>query len=143
MIDTIRKAWGWIGLDAAEVVATNSFGNLIVRATDGAYWRICPEELSCERIAHNADEFKALSSEDEFRMDWKMSRLVELARQKLGPLPDGRCYCLKLPAVIGGSYEATNMGTVSLKELISFSGDMAEQIKDVPDSGQIQIKIVP
>jgi hypothetical protein len=38
MLDIIREAWGWIGLDPADVVATNSFGNLIVRATDGAYW---------------------------------------------------------------------------------------------------------
>jgi hypothetical protein len=72
-----------------------------------------------------------------------MARLVELARQKLGPLPQGRCYCLKLPAILGGSYEATNLGTISLDELISFSGDMAEQIKDVPDGGPVDIKVVP
>jgi hypothetical protein len=143
MLDIIRKAWGWIGLDPANVVATNSFGNLIVRATDGAYWRICPEELSCKRAAQDAVEFQALWTDDEFRTDWEMSRLADLARQKLGPLPEGRCYCLKLPAVIGGSYDATNLGTISLSELISFSGHMAEQIKDVPDGGQIQIEIVP
>jgi hypothetical protein len=143
MLDTIRKAWGWTGLDPAEVVAANLFGNLIVRATDGAHWRICPEELWCERVAHNADDLTARSSEDEFRTDWEMSRLVDQAKQKLGPLSDGRCYCLKLPAVLGGSYEATNMGTISLNELISFSGNLAEQIKDLPDGGQIQIEVVP
>jgi hypothetical protein len=143
MLDTIRKAWGWIGLEPAEVVATNSFGNLIVRTADGAYWRICPEELSCQQVARNADEFATLSDEIEFRTDWEMLRLVELARQRLGPLPEGRCYCLKLPAVIGGNYDATNLGTISLIELISFSGDMAEQIKNVPDGGQFQIKVVP
>jgi hypothetical protein len=143
MLDTIRNAWGWIGLDPAEVVATNPFGNVIVRATDGAYWRICPEEWSCEQVARNEDDYTALSSEEEFRTDWEMARLVQLAREKLGPLPEGRCYCLKQPAVIGGSYEAANLETISLDELIAFSGDMAEQIKDVPDGGQIQIEIVP
>jgi hypothetical protein len=143
MLDTIRKAWGWIGLEPSEVVAVNPFGNLIVRAGDGAYWRICPEELSCDRIAGNEDEFTALASADEFRMDWEMRRLVEAARLKLGPLPEGRCYCLKLPAVIGGTYEATNMGTISLTELIACSGDLAEQIKDMPDGTRVQIKIIP
>jgi hypothetical protein len=143
MLETIRKAWGWIGLNPAEVVATNSFGNVIPRATDGAYWRICPEEWSCERVARDAGEFAALWGDEEFRRDWEMTRLVELARQQLGPLPEGRCYCLKLPAVIGGGYEATNLGTIALDELIAFSGDMAEQIKDVPDGGQLDIKIVP
>jgi hypothetical protein len=143
MLDIIRTAWGWIGLDPAEVVATNAFGNLIVRATDGVYWRICPEELSCERIADHADAFAAISKGEEFQTDWEMSRLVKLARQKFGPLPEGRCYCLKLPAVVGGSYDVANMGTISLDELISFSGEFAEKIKDLPDGAQIRIKIVP
>jgi hypothetical protein len=101
------------------------------------------QEWSCEKVARNSDEFATLSSKDEFRTDWEMSRLVQKAKQKLGPLSEGRCYCLKLPAVIGGSYDVTNLGTISLIELISFSGDMAAQIKDVPDGGQIKIKIVP
>jgi hypothetical protein len=143
MLHTIRKAWGWTGIDPAEVIATNAFGNVVVRATDGSYWRICPEEWSCEQIAHDGDAYAELSGEEEFQTDWKMSRLVELARQKLGALPEGRCYCLKLPAIIGGKYEAANLGTISLDELISFSGDMAAQIRDVSDGGQIQFDIVP
>lgn len=142
MLDTIREAWGWIGLDPAEVVAENAFGNLIVRAADGTYWRICPEELSCEVVARSAEEFAVLSRGDDFRTDWEMARLVEQARAKLGPLTADRCYCLKLPAVIGGAYDAANMGTISRKELVSFAGDLAEQIKDLPDGAQVQIKII-
>jgi len=111
MLDIIRKAWGWTGLDPAEVVAENAFGNLIVRAANGAYWRIRPEDLSCERVARDREEFEVLSSREEFRIDWEMSRLVEQARQMLGTLPAGRCYCLKLWSVLGGRYDAANIGT--------------------------------
>jgi hypothetical protein len=97
--------------------------------------------LSCEKVARNADDFAALLRDEEFRTDWEMARLVRGASQKLGPLADGRCYCFKLPTVIGGNYEPANMGTISLSELISFSGDMAEQIKDIPDGGQIEINL--
>jgi uncharacterized protein (DUF433 family) len=143
MLDIIRKAWGWIGLEPAEVVATSAFGNLIVRAADGTYWRICPEELSCEQVAHHTDEFAALSGEAAFQADWDMSRLVGLARQVFGQLPEGQCYCLKLPAVLGGKYEVANIGAISLSELILFSGDLADQLKDVPDGGQIRIQWAP
>ena len=143
MLDAIREAWGWIGFDPAMVVAENAFGNLIIRDSDGAYWRLCPEEPSCERIASNVDDFGALSGEEEFRTDWEMTRLVELALQSLGPLPAGRCYCLKAPAVIGGDYDAANIGTISRAELIVFAGDLARQIKEVPDGGQITLRIVP
>jgi len=141
MLETIRAAWGWIGLDPSKLVAVNAFGNVIVCGTDGSFWRICPEEWSCEVVAENAQQLANLMNDDEFQADWNMIPLVELATQKLGPVPDGRCYCLKIPAVIGGKYEPDNIGTISLEELISFSGDMAAQIKDLPDGAQIEIKI--
>jgi hypothetical protein len=143
MIETIRKAWAWTGLDPTEVIATNAFGNVIVRAADGAFWRICPEEWSCEQIARSAEEFAVLSTNEEFRTDWEMVRLVRLATQALGTLPEGRCYCLKLPAVIGGSYETKNLGTITIDELISFSGDMAQHVKDLPDGAQVEFKFIP
>ena len=105
------------------------------------FWRICPEELSCDRIAASADEYAELLRDEEFDVDWRMEALVDTAAEKLGPLAEGRCYCLKLPAVLGGAYDAANLGTNSLFELISFSGDMAEQIKDVPDGEAVTIKI--
>jgi hypothetical protein len=142
MIDIIRAAWGWTGLEPIEVVARNEFGNLIVCGADGTYWRICPEELSCEQIAPNAEEFARVAASEEFRIDWEMEPLVQLARKKLGPPGKGECYCLKVPAVIGGQYDASNLGLISQDELVSFSGDMACQIKDVPDGEKVHINIV-
>jgi hypothetical protein len=133
MIETIAKAWGWIGLKPVEVVASSAFGNVIVRDVVGAYWRICPEELSCELIAHSEEELQRLFAEEEFLTDWEMPALVELAREKLGPLAPDRCYCLKMPGVFGGEYVADNLGTNSRSEVIAFSGDVAEQIRDIPD----------
>jgi hypothetical protein len=142
MIDTIRTAWSWIGLAPAEIVATNAFGNLIVRSVDGAFWRICPEELSCAPIAWSQSEYERLLGDAEFVTDWEMTNLVELARDHLGPLSPGRCYCLKMPAILGGGYEASNLGTNSRFEVIAFSGDVAQQLKDVPDGGRVKISIV-
>ena len=59
-------------------------------------------------MARNAQEFEALFRVVEFLTDWEMTLLVEQGQQKLGPLPADRCYCLKLPAVIGGKYDAGN-----------------------------------
>jgi hypothetical protein len=140
VLTTIRESWGWTGLDPTAVTATNAFGNVLVRATDGAYWRICPEELSCEVVARDAAEFDALWANEDFQVDWQMTRLVELAQATLGPLDDERCYCLKLPAVLGGAYDAANFATITRRELLAFTGDVAEQIKDVPDGGSIKFE---
>src|SRR5262245_9417221 len=84
VLTTIRDAWRWTGLDPAQVVAVNAFGNVIVRAVDGTFWRICPEELSCKVIAGDAESYAALFEDGEFRIEWQMHRLVELAAAKLG-----------------------------------------------------------
>ena len=60
MLDVIRESWGWIGLEPAAIQATNDFGNVIVRHADGTYWRIYPEEPSCNLIARTEDEYAAL-----------------------------------------------------------------------------------
>lgn len=143
MIDTIRNAWGWTGLDPVEVVNVNSFGNLIVKAVGGDYWRICPESLTCEKIADNSNKFTKVWNDKKFRLDWEMSKLVAIAEKKFGALQQGRSYCFKLSPVVGGTYDEANFAEVSLKELIAFSGDFAEQIKNVPDGAQIEIKLIP
>jgi len=69
-----------------------------------------------------------------------MEKLVSMAKDKLGMFEEGRCYCFKVPPALGGTYDANNIAAISLKELIAFSGDIAEQIKDVPDGGKVEFK---
>ena len=141
MLHVIRRSWHWTGLDAAEVVAENDFGNVIVRAADGAYWRICPEDLSCRPIARDAGEYAGRCREPGFQRDWEMRALVDLARTLLGPATADRCYCLKLPAPLGGAYDASNLGMISRAELLSFAGDAAMQLQDVPDGSQVVLRL--
>ena len=143
MLSVINNAWGWIGLEATELVASNPFGNVIVRDATGEYWRICPEELSCEVIARTSEEYEQLQNDIDFRTDWSMGAFLETATSKFGALPADRCYCLKLPAVFGGEYAAENLGTITRTELVAFAGDMAKQTKDVPDGGKIILKVKP
>lgn len=140
MLETIIESWGWTGLEPAAVMATNAFGNLLVHGKDGAYMRICPEQLSCEVVAHDDAEFEALWADEDFQLDWQMTRLVELAKAMFGTVDNERCYCLKLPAVLGGKYDAANFGTITRRELIAFTGDVAQQVKDVPDGGSVKFE---
>jgi len=125
-----------------KIVSQNDFGNLIVEDIDGKFWRLCPEDVYCEIIALNNQELEGLFMDEEFVFDWRMDRLVKIAHQKLGDLKDGYKYCLVFPTVLGGAYEASNINTAPLLEMISFSGSIGEQIKDLPDGAQVKIDIV-
>lgn len=142
LVEEIHSAWGWVGIDPVEVVGENDFGNLIVRDADGKYWRLCPEDCSCEVIDVDRQGFDTLSSDQEFLHDWYMRELVSLAHERLGPLPEGRKYCLKIPGIFGGAYGGENLAAISLMELVRFSGDIAKQIHDLPDGAQIKLKVV-
>jgi len=142
MIAQMNKAWAWIGIKAIEIVETNKFGNVIFRNTEGRFFRICPEELACDVIAETTEKYNALIKDQDFLADWFMETLVEKAEDKYGPQIDERCFCLKIPAVLGGFYKIENIGTISRLELISFSGDIAEQVKDLPDGNQVKFKFV-
>lgn len=141
LLSEIRDAWGWVGIDPTEVVGQNDFGNLIIRDEDGKYWRICPEDVYCKVIANNQQELDNLSKDPEFLEDWRMSALIEAAKDNVGLLSEGRKYCLVVPGVLGGAYDASNIKSVPLIELIRFSGDLGRQIRDLPDGEQVQLKV--
>lgn len=142
LADDIRVAWAWFGVEPAEVLCVNKFGNVVFADKSGKYWRICPEELQCKCIADSAGEYERLARDTEFAVDWEMARLVALAESKFGVQPSGRCFCLKIPAMLGGEYDIGNIGTISVGELVRFSGDVARQIKDLPPGSKVELKVV-
>lgn len=141
MIDIINKSWAWTGVIACFIIDTNDFGNIIFKAEDGKYWRICPEELNCKVIAEDKAEFEQLQKDDKFIEDWKMKNLVDSARAELDMLEEGENYCLKLPAVFGGLYDSSNLGKISHTDQIRISGELGFQIKDFPDGQKIDLSL--
>ena len=142
IVATIKQWWGWTGIEPIEVVAINAFGNVLVRDRASRTWRICPEDLYCRVVAEDAAQLGQLLKDAGFIEDWEMSALVHAAREKLGPLAEGRRYCLKVPGPIGGAYDAENIATAPIEDIISLSGDIANQIKDLPEGANITLKVV-
>jgi hypothetical protein len=142
VLDVIRESWAFTGLEPRVVHGINAFGNVLVEGADGRYWRICPEDLSCDPVAESEEEFQRVRASPEFQADWRMERLVSLATSKFGSLPEGSCFCLKIPAVLGGAYDLKNVGTITIGELLATAGDIAFQIKDLPNGSKIRFRTV-
>ena len=142
IIQILKESWGWSGLEPTEVVGENDFGNLIIKDTNNKYWRLCPEDVYCEIIAETKEELDVLSKDQEFLEDWYMLSLVDKAKETLGPLAEGRKYYLVIPGVLGGKYNITNIKTAPLTEIVSLSGDIGQQIKELPDGAQVQLKVI-
>ena len=141
LLDEVRSAWGWIGIEPIDLIDDNDFGNLILKDVRGQYWRLCPEDLYCEVVASSREELDRLAKDQEFLSDWYMRGLVDQAFQRLGALAPGRKYCFKIPGVLGGEYGGDNLGTISFDELIRASGHIAQQIADLPDGASIKLSV--
>ncbi len=141
MVDMINKFWQWMGFTASSVVMTNEFGNIIFVTDKEQYWHMAPDQLSCTMVAPSTVIWEMVKEEEAFKNNWDMSTIISVAEEKIGPLNEGEVYCLKLPAVLGGLYDAENIGKISQEALIRFSGEMAYQIKDLPDGEKISFDI--
>ena len=69
-----------------------------------------------------------------------MASLVSVAKKEVGELKGNEKFCLKLAIVIGGEYEKSNLGKITFPELITFSGDLGFQIKDMKDGQKIKVE---
>jgi len=142
MIAEINRAWNWKGFNASEIIQTNDFGNVICKADDNKYWRICPEEVTCEIIAENKSDFEKLMTNSEFIEDWKMTNIIEEAKSVVGELNSDEKYCLKMPALVSGQYQKSNYGKVPFKELILFSGKLAKRTENLEDGQKVKFKFI-
>ena len=140
-IHLINEAWRWKGVKALAIVESNEFGNIIFFDEKKAFYRICPEELSLEKISDSPQNFEKLRKGKDFRMDWEMTNLVEMARDQVGTLSEKEKYCFKIPAVLGGEYSSENLGKIKFDEQIRVSGDLAKQIRDMKDGQKIKFEI--
>lgn len=140
--NTINESWMWFGTKAEEIILVNEFGNIIFENQKKEIYRINPEELLIQKIADNYEEFYELKQNEEFITDWEMKSLVQKATEILGRLDEGQKYCFKIPTVIGGKYEIQNIGKIAFLELISVSGDLALQIKDLKDGTKVKLRIL-
>ncbi|QDU39941.1 hypothetical protein Mal4_42950 [Maioricimonas rarisocia] len=92
LLQTVQDAWGWTDIKPVEIVASNPFGNLILRDDADHFWRLCPEDLYCKVIADSPAALEELRNDEEFTRDWEMTAMVAEAEQRLGPLAEGERY---------------------------------------------------
>lgn len=140
MIEEVKEAWGWVGINPTEIVTENEFGNLIIKDAEDKFWRLCPEEVYCEVVAESIGAYNLLIKDANFLDDWNMAGLLDGAIKKLGPLKEGYKYYLAVPGILDGDYSQSNIKTAPLDKIIKWSGDLGLQVKDLPEGAEVELK---
>lgn len=129
VLETVKQYWGWTGIEPEKLIAENEFANLIIQDTEGRFWRLCPEDLYCDPIADDKDEYNELVTDEEFNQDWFMEVMVHKATEKFGQLEDGKKFHLLEPGALGGKYAVFNIKPIEFERIIKFSGELAHKIQ--------------
>ena len=140
LLESIQEGWGWAIGSPTRVVAVNSFGNVIVQNSKGQFFRIIPENLEYVFLCDSENALEKITRESAFAFDWDMKLPRGQAERALGKLTTNECYHLVIPATLGGAYALSNIKKISIGEWLSFSGCVAQQIKDLPDGTQVELK---
>jgi hypothetical protein len=140
LVDAVNEGWGWTGLTATRVVAQSPMGHLIVSDADDSYFYVDPDGMAIITLGTES-EAQAHFASDEAKQLWSGGALVEEGKRRFGEPPAGSVFTIKPHAMIEGRYEPENLCVMSLDELIRFTGDLAQQIKDLPDGSQIQFEV--
>jgi len=129
ILETVKQYWGWTGIEPEKLIAENEFANLIIQDVEGCFWRLCPEDLYCDPIADDKDEYNELVKDEEFNQDWFMEVMVHKATEKFGALEDGKKFHLLEPGALGGKYAVFNIKPIEFERIIKFSGELAHKIQ--------------
>ena len=141
LLSTIQSSWSWTGIRPLAILETNAFGNVLFKAYDQRYYRLIPEKLCLEIVGNDEAEYLQVIGKAEFQSDWLFQNLYQQCIKKLGILEGNRVFYFVKPPAIGGAYSIENIQTNSLKEVISLSGDLALQIRDLPDGTEVTLVV--
>ena len=135
-------SWRWKVGGVAEVVALSLSGDIFYKdSSNHVYW-LDTGAGTTERIASSESGFLALLGNPERAADLLLQPVVEAFFRTSGPLPFGKCLGYKMLPIFGGDYAGENRVPLPASEHFMFTGEVHQQIKDLPDGGQVKFKVV-
>jgi hypothetical protein len=125
--------------DGCVFFAEDIFGGQFVLRDDAVHsWD--PETGETEELGATLDAWaRAILADYETLTGQPLAHAWQAAQ---GALPEGKRLVPKIPFVTGGEFALQNLYAADAMKAMQFRGDVARQLRDVPDGGQIEIKVV-
>ena len=130
------ESWAWTGADRMTPLFTSPFGDVFLAAEDGLYWLDTLRGTLTRRWSGRGElttDLAAAAGQDEFLL----LELAEAAHDRgLVPGPE-EVYGFVVPPVLGGAFDASNVEVIDFVVSLTVSGQIHEQVKDLPPGTRI------
>jgi hypothetical protein len=133
-----RSEYGELA-EGALFFAEDAFGNQFC-VHEG---RVCAFDAETGELSVLADDLEKWASRllVEYRVLTGYPLLHEW-QEKNGALPVGRRLMPKVPFVLGGDYSLANLYSLAAVSAMKSRGNLARQLKGVPDGAQVEFRVI-
>jgi hypothetical protein len=141
-IADITSSWQWLLGSMHAVVTISCLGDMFLLGDDNAVYWLQTDSGEMSKITENFEEYKEFLNDSEKTDEWFLSPLVEKLLDAGKTLKPNQVYSYKISPVLGGEYTVENIEPVSMSVHFSFSGQICEQIKDLPDGTRVNFSFI-
>jgi len=140
-VERLLKEWRWLAVGPMTLVARTVFGDLFLRDESNAVFWLDATAARLSKLTNSDAEFRGLAETAEKREDWfavsdergMFDRgLRPTAMQGIG---------FSIPLVFKESANVSKPYVVDLYELVSFLGDLGQQLTRYPDGSRVHLKL--
>jgi hypothetical protein len=135
--------WAEILPQTFTIWLVNRFGDVFIITEDGTVYQLDISGGTLCRVADTRDHFATLIDFPQNANNWLMIPLVDQCIKSGMSLQPGQCYGFKIPPLLGGEYELSNIAPVDLAQNYAFLADIWSQTKDVPDGTAVRLIVGP
>ena len=121
------------------VVTISCLGDIFLLGYDNNIYWLQTDSGDLTKIANSLDEYLTLLRKEENIDNWFLPLLVEKIVAAGKTLKEHEVYSYKKLPIIGGEYSVDNIDPTDMSIHFALSGQICEQIKDLPDGTIVNI----
>ena len=140
IVEDVLSCWQWRISAMNAIVAITCWGDIFFTGDEnGVYW-LQTDWGALTKVADSIEQFQQHLNDEEKVDEWFLPLLVEklLAAGKV--LEDNEVYSFKKLPVIGGEYSVDNIEPVEMSVHFAVTGQLYDQIKDLPDGTKVDVR---
>ena len=139
-LDDILLCWQWRLAGMKGVVTISALGDIFLLGDDDAIYWLQTESGDLTKVADTLEQYQHFLGNEEKVDNWFLPLLVGKLLAAGKTLKDNEVYSYKKLPIIGGEYTVENIEPIDMSVHFAFTGQLCDQIKDLPDGTKVDIK---
>ncbi len=139
-VEEILSCWQWRIGEMQTIIAISCLGDLFLLGKDKAVYWLQTDSGDLTKIADNIEQYQEFLTDQVNTDNWFLPLLIIKLLNAGKTLKANEVYSYKKLPVIGGKYTIDNIEPSDMSIHFAFSGQICEQIKDLPEGSKVTIK---